>query len=217
VKPVPEQLPGAAKSPVSVDSIQAPLPYLPDSVNVQKVAWPTAAPELAPLTRRQRASRSARKAVHMTAGIFLVYLLAFHTPVVRGGSMQPGLQDGDRILVEPWSEIMGYHRGDIVVMRYPLDLNVDYVKRIIGLPGDEIVLANGMLWVNGELLDEPYVASVDKRAFIATTVRSEHFFVLGDNRPRSSDSREFGQVKSELIRGRVGLRMWPLGRVGFLN
>mgnify|MGYP003649708111 FL=1 len=131
--------------------------------------------------------------------------------------MQPGLQDGDRILVEPWSELVGYHRGDIVVMRYPLDVNIDYVKRIIGLPGDEIVLANGMLWVNGELLNEPYVASVDKRAFVSTTVQSEHYFVLGDNRPRSSDSREFGQVKSELMRGRVGLRMWPLARAGFLN
>lgn len=210
-------MPRAAMPPLSVDQVQAPLPSLSDSIEAQKVVWPQVAPELEPLTGRQRLHRTARKMAHLAAGFLLVYLLAFQTPVVRGGSMQPGLQDGDRILVEPWSEITGYHRGDIVVMRYPLDLNVDYVKRIIGLPGDEIVLANGMLWVNGELLDEPYVASVDKRAFVATTVRSEHFFVLGDNRPRSSDSREFGQVKSELMRGRVGLRMWPLERAGFLN
>ncbi len=203
--------------PVSLDQVQAPLPSRSDSIDVQEVVWPESAPNLEPRTLGQRIPRAARRLAHMTVGFFLVYLLAFQTPVVRGGSMQPGLVDGDRILVEPWSDIMGYHRGDIVVMRYPLDLNVDYVKRIIGLPGDEIVLANGMLWVNGNLLDEPYVASVDKRAFVATTVRSEHFFVLGDNRPRSSDSREFGQVKSELMRGRVGLRMWPLERVGFLN
>jgi signal peptidase I len=157
------------------------------------------------------------RSLRTSAGLFLIYLLTFHTPVVRGSSMQPGLQDGDRILVEPWSELVGYNRGDIVVMRYPLDTRVDYVKRIIGLPGDRIVLGDGGLWVNGVLLTEPYVGSVDRTAFVATTVRPDHFFVLGDNRLRSSDSREFGQVKADLLRGRVGLRMWPLSRLGFLN
>ena len=157
------------------------------------------------------------RGMRATVALFVVYLLTFHTPVVRGSSMQPGLQDGDRILVEPWSELVGYDRGDIVVMRYPLDPRVDYVKRIIGLPGDRIVLGDGRLWVNGVLLTEPYVESVDKAAFVSTTVRPGHFFVLGDNRPRSSDSREFGQVQSDLVRGRVELRMWPLSRLGFLN
>jgi signal peptidase I len=173
--------------------------------------------ERQPKAKIERLQGGLLRGTRASLALFLVYLLTFHTPVVRGGSMEPGLQDGDRILVEPWSEMLGYHRGDVVVMRYPLDQRVDYVKRIIGLPGDRIVLGDGRLWVNGELLTEPYVESVDKAAFVATTVRPGFFFVLGDNRPRSSDSREFGQVSSGLVRGRVGLRMWPPSRVGFLN
>lgn len=146
-----------------------------------------------------------------------IYSLTFHTPVVRGSSMQPGLQDGDRILVEPWSDLFGYSHGDVIVMAYPLDPTVDYVKRIIGLPGDQIVLGAGRVWVNGELLDEPYVNDIDSSCVMMTTVDADSFFVLGDNRPRSSDSREFGQVSRELVRGRVELRMWPLSRVGLLD
>jgi len=149
--------------------------------------------------------------------LFLAYTLTFHTPVVRGSSMLPGLEDGDRILVEPWTDLFGYERGDVCVLRYPLDPTVDYVKRIIGLPGDHVVLGGGHLWVNGELVDEPYVESIDPGAFLATVVDDGHYFVLGDNRPRSCDSREFGQVSAELMRGRVELRMWPLSRLGFLN
>ena len=131
--------------------------------------------------------------------------------------MQPGLQDGDRILIEPWSEVFGYDRGDVIVMRYPLDPTVDYVKRIIGLPGDHLVMGGGRLWVNGVLLDEPYVTNIDTDCVLSTTVDDDCFFVLGDNRPRSSDSREFGEVRRELVRGRVELRMWPLARLGFLD
>ena len=146
-----------------------------------------------------------------------VYSLTFHTPVVRGSSMQPGLQDGDRILVEPWSNLLGYDRGDVIVMAYPLDPEVDYVKRIIGLPGDTVVVGAGRVWVNGELLDEPYVANLDMEGVTMTTVGHDAFFVLGDNRPRSSDSREFGEVSRDLVRGRVELRMWPPGRIGLLD
>lgn len=149
--------------------------------------------------------------------LIVAYTLAFHTPVVRGSSMQPGLEDGDRILVEPWTGLFGYARGDVAVLRYPLDPTVDYVKRVVGLPGDRIVLGGGRLWVNGELVDEPYVENIDATAYLSTTVEPDHYFVLGDNRPRSSDSREFGTVGVELMRGRVELRMWPLSRVGFLD
>ena len=167
--------------------------------------------------RLRRASNGWLKG--MRAGLFLlaVYALTFHTPVVRGSSMMPGLQDGDRILVEPWTDLFGYERGDVAAVRYPLDPTVDYVKRVIGLPGDRVVLGGGRLWVNGELIDEPYVENIDPSAFLSTIVDDGSFFVLGDNRPRSSDSREFGQVDAQLMRGRVELRMWPLSRVGFLD
>jgi len=148
----------------------------------------------------------------------LSYLLFFNLALVRGSSMSPGIEDGDRILVEPWSYSVGeVERGDVVVMRYPLDPTVDYIKRIIGLPGEHVVLADGHVWVDGELLDEPYVANVDPSAYHSSRVADEHYFVLGDNRPRSSDSREFGLVDSSLIRGRVDLRVWPPSRAGWID
>jgi len=145
-------------------------------------------------------------------------MLFFHLSVVRGSSMTPGIQDGDRILVEPWSYMVGdAERGDVVVMRYPLDPSVDYIKRVIGLPGDEILMAGGYVWVNGSLLTEPYVASVDTSSYLQEIVREDSYFVLGDNRPRSSDSREFGQVPMDHLRGRVDVRLWPPTRAGWIR
>jgi signal peptidase I len=73
------------------------------------------------------------------------------------------------------------------------------------------------VWVNGELLDEPYVERVDPTSFLTERVAPGHYFVLGDNRPRSSDSREFGLVREEYLRGRVDLRLWPLARAGWIE
>ena len=147
-----------------------------------------------------------------------VYLFFFHLSVVRGSSMAPGIEDGDRILIEPWSYLWGdVERGDIVVLRYPLDPSVDYIKRVVGLPGDTITMADGHVWVNGELVEEPYVERIDHTSYVSTEVGTGAYFVLGDNRPRSSDSREFGLVPASYLRGRVDLRLWPLSRAGFLR
>ena len=132
--------------------------------------------------------------------------------------MAPGIQDGDRILIEPWSYLLHEaERGDVVVLRYPLDPTVDYIKRIIGVPGDRVTLADGHVWVNGELLSEPYVGDIDRTSYLSLVVEEGRYFVLGDNRPRSSDSREFGLVPADHIRGRVDLRLWPLERVGLIR
>jgi signal peptidase I len=151
------------------------------------------------------------------AGTF-VYTLLFNLSIVRGNSMAPGIHDGDRILVEPWSYVVSdVERGDVVVLRYPLDPSVDYIKRVIGLPGDRVTLAGGRVWVNGLLLDEPYVQSVDPAAYADVVVTPGSYFVLGDNRPKSSDSREFGLVDATLLRGRVDLCLWPLARAGWID
>jgi signal peptidase I len=146
------------------------------------------------------------------------YSLFFNLSVVRGSSMAPGIQDGDRILVEPWSYLLGpVERGDVIVLRYPLDPQVDYIKRVIGLPGDRVRLAGGRVWVNDQLLEEPYVESIDASSSLEEHVAPGNYFVLGDNRPRSSDSREFGCVPEAYLRGRVDLRLWPPGRVGLIE
>ncbi len=149
---------------------------------------------------------------------FVLYAVFFNLSVVRGSSMAPGILDGDRILVEPWSYVFEeVERGDVVVLRYPLDPRVDYIKRIVGVPGDRVFLADGHLWVNEELVSEPYVSEVDRSSYLDVTVGSGEYFVLGDNRPRSSDSREFGLVPESYLRGRVDLCLWPLSRAGWID
>jgi signal peptidase I len=104
-----------------------------------------------------------------------------------------------------------------VVLKYPLDPSVDYIKRVIGLPGDEILIEAGEVWVNGQHLDEPYVGAQDPFCSLRIRVRPAHYFVLGDNRQRSCDSREFGQVPQDYVRGKVELRLWPPARAGLIG
>jgi signal peptidase I len=148
----------------------------------------------------------------------LAYLFAFNFSVVRGSSMAPGIHDGDRILIDQLSYLFtDVDRGDIVVLQYPLDPNLDYIKRVVGLPGDAIVMELGQLWVNGERVHEDYLQELDLVSRLDITVRPGHFFVLGDNRLHSSDSREFGQVREELVRGKVDIRIWPPARAGRIH
>lgn len=152
--------------------------------------------------------------------VFLAWGLLFNLSEVRGSSMEPGIHDRDRILIDNVSYLVGdVHRGDVVVLRYPLDPSLDYIKRVVGLPGDEITIARGEVRVNGELLLEPYVdpSAIEPWTTLRTTVREGHYFVLGDNRRRSSDSREFGQVPFEYLRGKVRFRLWPMDRVGLVE
>lgn len=183
--------------------------------------WLPGEPTMGPEPRRSRQRGLARVALdgaRLGVLVLLFYAVFFNLSVVRGNSMSPGIHDGDRILVEPWSYLVGeVARGDVVVMRYPLDPSVDYIKRVVGLPGDRVTLAGGHVWVNGELLHEPYVSAPDVDSFASVEVEEGHYFVLGDNRPRSSDSREFGQVPSEYVRGRVDLRLWPPSRLGLVH
>ncbi|MEZ6021545.1 MAG: signal peptidase I [Planctomycetota bacterium] len=146
--------------------------------------------------------------------------LSFNYSEVRGASMMPGIHDRDRILVDHVSlAFTEIEHGDVVVLRYPLDPRMDYIKRVVGLPGDEIVVQFGGVWVNGKPVEEPYVSvsALDPYTSVHTVVKPGHYFVLGDNRIRSSDSREFGQVPQELIRGLVRLRVWPLDRIGWIH
>ncbi len=161
--------------------------------------------------------RALASGLRLAALFAFLYLVFFNLSVVRGNSMSPSIADGDRILVEPWSYLVGdVERGDVVVLRYPLDPSIDYIKRVIGLPGDRVTLAGGHVWVNDQLLSEPYIAAGDLESYSTHVVSDGHVFVLGDNRPRSSDSREFGAVPKDYLRGRVDLRLWPLRRAGWI-
>ena len=150
----------------------------------------------------------------------LAWGLVFNVSEVRGSSMMPGILDRDRILVDHLTYMLAsVGRGDVVVLRYPLDPSLDYLKRVVGLPGDEVVIQDGRVSINGAGWPEPYVApeAVDPYTSMRTVVREGHYFVLGDNRLHSSDSREFGQVPFEYLRGKVRARIWPLSRLGSID
>lgn len=173
------------------------------------------APSATPSRRRWR-----RVWLRFVVGLFFLWGLAFNVSEVRGSSMEPGIHDRDHVLVDHVTfRLAGLDRGDIVVLQYPLDPSLDYIKRVIGLPGDKVVITRGRVFVNGEILDEPYVGphSVEPWTHLETVIRADHCFVLGDNRNRSSDSREFGQVPYGNVRGKAMFRFWPMGRLGALD
>jgi signal peptidase I len=174
---------------------------------------------LARFTPPQAPGRSlGRWLTHGLAVFAILWSLGFHVSEVRGSSMAPSIFDADRIMVDEVSHrLRPVSHGEVVVHRFPGDPSLRYVKRVIGLPGDEVDLRDGRVWRNGELLEEAYVAAlgVDPHARVHTVVQPGHLFVLGDNRPRSSDSRDFGQVSQDLLVGTVRATLWPLDRVGW--
>jgi signal peptidase I len=168
--------------------------------------------------RKRRAMSALMTSLKLGLILFFTYGLIFNFSIVRGSSMSPGIHDGDRILVDHLTYLFrDVHRSDIVVLQYPLDPSLDYIKRVIGLPGDEILIADGKVFVNGDRLDEPYITEPDARTRLHEFVGADCFFVMGDNRPHSSDSREFGQVPRRNLVGLVNWRVWPPERVGGVN
>ncbi|HUM06071.1 MAG TPA: signal peptidase I [Terriglobales bacterium] len=157
--------------------------------------------------------------VSLAISAFIIIFL--YQPVkVEGTSMMPGLEDQERIFVNKfvyrWEPIA---RGDIVVFRYPRDTSKSYIKRVIGVAGDKIRIESGQVYVNGQALDEDYVPSdyADARSYPEITVSTGTYFVLGDHRTMSQDSRDFGPVNERLIYGKAVFGYWPMEKVGRLR
>ncbi len=141
---------------------------------------------------------------------------------VRGASMEPNFHNGEYLVIDQLSYRLSQpKRDDIIVFRYPLDESQFFIKRIIGLPGDEVIIDNSQIEIknaaypNGVLLNESQYLSPEVTTGGQVDVRlgSDEYFVLGDNRPSSSDSRVWGLVKRSEIVGRVWVRAWPLDRL----
>jgi signal peptidase I len=138
---------------------------------------------------------------------------------IPSGSMIPTLEVGDRVLVNKFIyRFTDPNRGDIIVFESVDKTNEDLIKRVVGLPGDEIAVRSGKLYVNGEPQREPYTnKKLPDRSFYAkTTVPKDHVFVMGDNRGNSADSRVFGPLPEKNIEGEAFLRFWPPDRIGLL-
>ncbi len=160
--------------------------------------------------------------------VFILFGVFFVQPVVvEGTSMLPQLHDGERLLVNKlvyykiksisWGHI---ERGDIVVFWFPNDPDKSYVKRVIGLPGETVEIRNGQVFVNDQELNEAYLDKEHNQSLPSMSpkrVEEHHYFVMGDNRDNSSDSRYWGLVPEKYIYGKAFFRYWKPSMIGFLE
>jgi signal peptidase I len=157
----------------------------------------------------------------ISLGISIFIIVFLYQPVkVEGTSMMPGLADQERIFINKYAYRLGaIERGDVVVFRYPGDPSKNYIKRIVGEPGDRIEIIRGAVFVNGNQLQEPYVPVQfrDERSMSEMIVPEGSYFVLGDHRNLSSDSRDFGPVERGAIFGKAVFAYWPAALMGKLR
>jgi signal peptidase I len=157
--------------------------------------------------------------VSVVVSAFIIIFL--YQPVrVEGTSMLPMLEDQDRLFINKLAYRVGdIHRGDVVVFLYPHDHEKSYIKRVIALPGDMLRIDHGQVYVNGARVEEPYVPSQfeDDRSQPEMTVPQQEYFVMGDHRSVSSDSRDFGPVDRELIYGKAAFVYWPMDQAGVVR
>jgi signal peptidase I len=164
--------------------------------------------------------------VVLAIALFLfTYLLAFQPHKIDGASMEPNFHDQEYLLTDKINyKILKKppRRGEVVVFKPPNERDKEYIKRIIGLPGEKVSVREGHVYINGELLEESYIDRQTKGAVFLpeggeVTVPPDYYFVLGDNRTNSSDSRYFGFIPKSDIVGRAWLLYWPIGRAGLVE
>ena len=151
--------------------------------------------------------------------LFCFFIVTFVAQPVRvqGASMQPRIEDNERILInKAIYRFQGVERGDVVVFYYPRDPSVSYIKRVIGLPGDRVEIRNGTVYVNEASIEEPYLLPEfrDRYDMPETLVERGHYFVMGDHRTSSMDSRSFGAVPEKYIYGKATFCVWPIAKTG---
>lgn len=169
--------------------------------------------------------------------IFLALQFSIQNFRVEGSSMDPTLDEGQYLLVNKFvyfrldphdlntilpflniqreNSLFPFHqpsRGEVIIFRFPKDPSRDFVKRVIGVPGDVVEIRRGEVFVNGQKLNEPYVTHPDRGNMAPYTVPPDSYFVLGDNRRASNDSRDWGPVPADHIIGRAWVSYWPLDR-----
>jgi signal peptidase I len=155
----------------------------------------------------------------------VVYLFVAQPNQVKGASMDPTFGSGDYIFTSKVTYKMRfYQRGDVIVFKSPHNPDIEYIKRIIGIPGDEVMVKDNEVFVNGKQLTENYIAAKTNlweggysKNGEAAKVADGMLFVMGDNRPRSSDSREFGTITQASVIGQVFYRYFPPSKMGTID
>lgn len=154
----------------------------------------------------------------MAIAIYLLLQMVIQSSIVNNVSMQPTLLAGQRLLVLK----AVYHfqqptRGDIIILHPPVAPQEEWVKRLIGLPGDTVEVKNSQVYINGQPLDEPYIKSPPAYSFGPFMVPDSNYFVLGDNRNSSYDSHLNWTITRDKIVGKVWIRIWPFNEFGAIN
>jgi signal peptidase I len=163
--------------------------------------------------------------VVVLAILVMVYLFIMSPQEINGASMEPNFHNGEYILTNKiLYKFRDPIRGDVVIFKSPMNKEIDYIKRVIGLPGDTVSLRDNSLWVNGEKVAEPYLAPdtpIFGGSFLgdgkSIVVPPGTYFVCGDNRPHSSDSREFGPIAKEDFIGVAIFRYFPFSQMGAIT
>ena len=180
------------------------------------------APDVRPPNRRASAGVSSWLwDVIVSLGISAFIIVFLYQPVkVEGTSMMPSLDDQEHIFINKFVySIEPIQRGDIVVFRYPRDPAKSFIKRVIGVAGDHVRIIDGHVILNGKMLIEDYVPMTyeDERSYPEVVVPAGSYFVLGDHRSLSNDSRDFGPVEASYIYGKAVFGYWPMDKVGRLR
>jgi len=190
--------------------------YLESPPRLSPAPEPTA--EVVPDESQSRTLfREVVETLLLTVIIFLAVNAATGRFRIEGTSMYPTLHDGQYVIVNKLLyNFSKPQRGDIIVFIPPADPHRDFIKRLIGLPGDHVVIKQGLVFVNGVQLYEPYINgpglySADR------VLGPNEYYVLGDNRPNSSDSHQWGPVKGDSIVGKAWVSYWPLDRFGLIQ
>lgn len=155
----------------------------------------------------------------------MIYLFIISPQEISGQSMYPTFESGEYIFTNKVEyKLHDPARGDVVVFKSPKNKNIDYIKRIIGIPGDQVKLVNGLYYVNGVQVNQSYLPpelytspGLFLRENEEITVPAGQYFVSGDNRPHSLDSREFGTIPKADIIGKAFLRYWPIDKAGIIS
>jgi signal peptidase I len=142
--------------------------------------------------------------------VFLSLQVTIKSSVVFGSSMEPNFETGQRLIANKITyKIDEIKRGDVVILRPPTDNHIEYIKRIVGLPGETVEVRNGLVYIDGSPLSEPYVLENPSYNMKRLTIPTDYYFVLGDNRNHSDDSHIWGPLPRENIIGKVWLSFWP--------
>lgn len=176
-------------------------------------------PEKKPIDVKKEIFEWVRAIVVALVVVFIIRKFLFTMIRVDGTSMLETLQDGDRVAATIIDmRINGPQRGSIVICTYP---GADHlcIKRVIGMPGDTLQIVRGVTYINGEIYDEPYVTHPSRDYYGPVTLADDQYFVMGDNRAVSHDSRasDVGPLPAAAIEGNARLRLWPLNSIGIIG